>query len=68
MVNYATVEEFNEYISSPDYKSSRKTKGICFGFEHFVDGVAPNNYTVSYHFPDKRIGVSKIGYNQGVPN
>jgi len=28
---FSTVEEFEDYIKSPDYKSNRKTRGICFG-------------------------------------
>jgi len=42
----------NDYISSPDYKTSGKNKGICIGFQHHVDPNDPNNYTVSIHFPD----------------
>lgn len=29
--------EFDDYIASPDYKSSTKFKGICFGVQHFAD-------------------------------
>lgn len=67
-VHYNSVEEMDEYIKSPDYKTSRKVKGICYGFQHYVDGAAPNNVTVSFHFPDKKIGLSKLGYEQGVPD
>jgi len=58
----------NEYITSPDYKSSKKIRGICYGFQHYVDGAAPNNYTVGFHFPDKKVGLSAKGYEQGVPD
>ena len=58
VVHYDTVQEMESYITSPDYKSSRKVKGICYGFQQYVDGAAPNNYTFSFHFPDKKIGLS----------
>ena len=67
-VHYDTVEEMESYITSPDYKSSRKIKGICYGFQQHIKDAAPNNYTFSFHFPDKKVGLSKIGYEQGVPD
>jgi len=59
----------NDYISSPDYQSDGKHQGICFGIEQHVDeNTADNNYTVSLHFPDMKIGLSQKGYSQGIPN
>ncbi len=31
IVPYDTEEEFNDYISSPDYKANRDNQGVCFG-------------------------------------
>ena len=66
---YNSTEEFEAYIASPDYKSDRKHTGVCWGVQHYVDDdTAPNNYTLSLHFPDKKLGVKLVSYNQGVPD
>ena len=60
---------FNEYISSPDYKTGRKYKGVCWGLEQHVDNdTAANNYTFSFHWPDKKIGFAKLSYSQAIPD
>ena len=70
-IHFDTVEEFNEYIASPDYKS-RNQKAICYGVQHFApdnkEVAQSNNYTFSFHFPDKRVGLTKLSYAQGIPN
>ena len=33
-----------------------------------VDQPADNDYKISIHFNDKRIGVSKFSYSQGIPS
>jgi hypothetical protein len=64
LVHYETLEEMESYISGPDYKTSRKKKGVCVGLQHYVDDdTKPNNYTFSWHYPDKRLGLSKLGYS-----
>lgn len=64
---FASQQEFDDYISAPDYKtkvSIRKSiSGVCFGLEHFKDNdTAPNNYTFSLHYPDKKIGFNPKSY------
>ena len=73
LLPFDTVEEFNDYISSPDYKSSRNYQGICFGIQQFGDNSteAPpsNNNTFSLHFPDKNFGLpTKYKYPMGIPD
>ena len=66
---YNSTEEFEAYIASPDYKSDRQHTGVCWGIQHYIDDdTAANNYTLSLHFPDKKLGLSLISYNQGVPD
>lgn len=56
---FATQQEFDAFIASPDYKNGRKNKGVCFGMQHYIDDdTAPNNYTIGLHWPDKKIGPS----------
>ena len=64
--NFTSVQDFNDYIESPDYMTG-SIKGVCFAIEFFED-VANKNYTFKLHFPDKKIGISKFSYAQGVPN
>lgn len=48
---------------------NKDNKGVCFAVEFFVqDETMPHNYTFKIHFPDKRIGVSKFSYSQGIPS
>ena len=64
MVHYNTTADFEDYISGPTYKTDRKHKGVCWGLQHYVEeDQAANNYTFSYHWPDKRIGFSKLSYS-----
>ena len=65
-VNYTSVEEFTDYVESPDYMTGNK-KGVCFAVEFFEDA-ENNDYSFNFHYPDKRIGVSKFSYAQGIPN
>lgn len=71
-VHFETIEEFNEYISSPDYRTSRDTQGVCYGVQDFgpdtKEVAQSNNYTFSLHFPDKRIGPASLSYSQGIPS
>ena len=70
IVDYATQEEFEDYISSPDYKIG-SNKGVCFGYEHFTEdeeNEVANNYTLNVHYPDKRIGLSALSYAQAIPD
>ena len=65
LVNYESPEDFDNYISSPDYKQDRNNQGVCFGFEHHYEEnvTASNNITMDFHYPDKRIGVSAVSYS-----
>ena len=56
---------FNDYIVSPDYQTW-KNKGVCMAVQ--VQSEAANDYQISIHLPDKRIGVSKFSYSQALPD
>ena len=63
---FNSPEEFDTYIASPDYMKSNSAKGVCFGIQMTRNNT--NDYAFDLHYPDKRIGVSKYSYAQGVPN
>ncbi len=66
---YNSTAQFEEYIASPEYKTSKKNPGVCFGVQHYMDeDTKANNYTLSLHFPDKKVGKARIPYNMGVPD
>ena len=56
IVNYETVEEMNEYITSDKYKTSDEYTGVCYAIQHHIDEENPNNYTFSLHFSDQSYG------------
>ena len=59
----------DEYISSPEYKTSRRqNSGICVGIEHHQNPDQPNNYTFSLHYPDKPIGRSSYHWEMAIPD
>ena len=67
MKHFANDQEFNEYVSSPDYKISDDYPGICFGMQQFVDegdktGWDSNNFTFNFHFPDQRVALDRLSY------
>ena len=63
-LHFDTVEEFNDYITADDY-GSNSNKGICVAIS--VKNDVPNNYDMTIHMNDHRIGVSKYSYAQGIP-
>ena len=65
MHNFASIEEFNDYVASPDYQT-KSYKGVCHAIQ--VNNPSPNDFQISIHLPDKRIGVSKYSYSQGIPS
>ena len=58
--HFESEEEFNDYIKSPDYQT-RDNKGVCMAIQ--IKSEAENDYQISIHLPDKRIGVSKFSYS-----
>ena len=73
--HFNTIEEFNDYIESPDYKLNNQHKGVCHAIQHYADeqidgktDATSNNYTFDIHFPDKAVSISQYAYAQGVPN
>ena len=69
--HFDTIEDFNEYIENPAYKTNNEYKGVCFALQHWADEDAKGpqkNYTFSLHYPDKSVGLKPRQYAKGVPN
>ena len=69
--HFDTIEEFNEYIEDPAYKTNNEYKGVCFALQHWADEDVKGpqkNYTFSLHYPDKSVGLKPRQYAKGVPN
>ena len=75
MQHFATIEEFNNHITSPDYLYGDK-QGVCHAIQ--VEKPSPNDFHISLHFPDKRVSAlfskgaldinSEYHYEQAIPN
>ena len=64
-MRFPTIEEFNDYITSPDYQT-QDNKGVCMAIEFKEEET--NKFDVKIHFNDKKIGISKFAYSQGMPD
>ena len=34
---YNSTAQFDEYVASPEYKTSKQDPGVCFGVQHYMD-------------------------------
>lgn len=68
--HFDTVEEFESYITAPDYKSGfLKNQGICFGLQDVSNPNDTDDYSFEFHFPDKNMNkLSPVNKNQAVPD